>query len=125
MRGCAPLTPSETGFKTLKKQLLLAGSLLLLAGALLVIPNIGAADPNLADVAAHRHFIVNSTGQFIPVGPDLCDNLGDPGIQQAFNEFHNNLHIATPSSIGPVAPGLHNGRGGELVARGCSFVPPS
>jgi hypothetical protein len=109
----------------LRKQLLIAGMLVLLAGALLVIPNIGAADPNLADVAAHRHFIVTPTGQFIAVGPDLCDNAGDPGIQQAFNQFHNNLHIATPSSIGPAAPGLHNGQGGELVARGCSFVPPS
>jgi hypothetical protein len=99
--------------------------LVLLAGALLVIPNIGAADPNLADVAAHRHFIVTPTGQFIAVGPDLCDNAGDPGTQQAFNQFHNNLHIATASSIGPAAPGLHNGHGGELVARGCSFVPPS
>ena len=99
--------------------------LVLLVGALLVIPNIGAADPNLADVAAHRHFIVTPTGQFIAVGPDLCDNAGDPGTQQAFNQFHNNLHIATASSIGPAAPGLHNGHGGELVARGCSFVPPS
>ena len=61
----------------------------------------------------------------IAVGPDLCDNAGDPGTQQAFNQFHNNLHIATASSIGPAAPGLHNGHGGELVARGCSFVPPS
>ena len=46
---------------------------------------------------------------FIAVGPDLCDNAGDPGTQQAFNQFHNNLHIATASSIGPAAPGLHNG----------------
>ena len=98
--------------------------LLLVAAGLLVIPTIGVADPNLANVPAHRHFIETPTGQLIPVGPDLCDNLGDPGIQQAFNEFHNNLHIATPSSIGPAAPGLHNGQGGELVARSCSFVLP-
>lgn len=109
----------------MRKQLLIAGLLLLVAGALLMIPSIGVADPDLTTVAAHRHFILTPTGQFIPVGPDLCDNLGDPGIQQAFNQFHNNLHIATASSVGPVAPGLHDGQGGELVARGCSFVPPS
>jgi hypothetical protein len=109
----------------MRKQLLIAGLLLLMAGALLVIPSIGGADPDLTNVAPHRHFIETPTGQLTAVGPDLCDNLGDPGIQQAFNQFHNNLHIATASSIGPAAPGLHNGQGGELVARPCSFVPPS
>ena len=109
----------------MRRELTVVGLLLLLAAALLVIPNIGVADPNLTNVAAHRHFIETPTGQLIPVGPDLCDNLGDPGIQEAFNQFHNNLHIATASSIGPAAPGLHNGQGGELVARSCSFVPPS
>jgi len=102
----------------------MAGVLLLLAAALLVIPTIGSADPNLAIVAAHRHFIQNDAGQLTPVGPDLCDNPGDPGIQQAFNQFHNNLHIATASSIGPAAPGLHNHQGGEIVARTCTFVLP-
>jgi hypothetical protein len=56
------------------------------------------------------------------IGPDLC---GNPDLQNAFNEFHNNLHIATATSIGPAAPGLHNAQGAELVARPCSFVPPS
>jgi hypothetical protein len=70
-------------------------------------------------VPAHRHFIVTDTGQMTPVGPDLCDNMGNPGIQQAFNQFHNNLHRLTSTGIGPVAPGLHNGQGGELVATGC------
>src|SRR4029079_17381949 len=102
------------GVERVRKQLLLAGVLLAAAGALLVIPSIGVADPNLTTVAAHRRYIVNTTGQFTAVGPYLCDNLGDPGIQKAFNQFHNNLHIATASSIGPAAPGLHNGQGGEI-----------
>ena len=107
----------------MRKQLLIAGLLLLVAGALL-IPNIGVADPDLTNVAAHRHFIVTPAGQFIAVGPDLCDNLGDPGIQEAFNQFHNNLHIATQYSIGPAAPGLHNGQGGEIVPTPCSVTTP-
>jgi hypothetical protein len=74
----------------------------------------GHADPNLGNVPAHRHFING-----VQVGPDLCDNPDNPGIQKAFNEFHNNLHRLTPDSIGPVAPGLHNGQGGEITAGPC------
>ncbi len=83
----------------------------------------GLADPNLSNVSPHRHFI---DGQ--PVGPDLCDNYDfvnhvatAPGIQQAFNQFHNNLHRATNpgGTNGPVAPGLHNGKGGEITFTAC------
>jgi hypothetical protein len=70
----------------------------------------GHADPNLAN------------GQ--QVGPDICDNPGNAAIQHAFNEFHNNLHIATASSIGPAAPGLHNGKGGEIAPTACSNTTP-
>lgn len=103
----------------MRKQLLLSGLLLLMALGLLVTANIGFADPNLPNVAPHRHFLLTPTGERIPIGPDICDNPGDPGIQQAFNEFHNNLHVATAASIGPAAPGLHNGQGGELKAGPC------
>jgi hypothetical protein len=92
------------------------------AAAVMMIPGVASSDPDLTNVMAHRHYIVTPTGQFIAVGPDLCDN---PNMQNAFNQFHNNLHMAGPGSIGPAAPGLHNSQGGELVARGCSFVPPS
>jgi hypothetical protein len=79
----------------------------------------GRADPNLPNVPPHRHWING-----MQVGPDICDNLGDPGIQHAFNEFHNNLHIATAASIGPAAPGLHNGIGGEIKPTPCSVTTP-
>jgi hypothetical protein len=96
-----------------------------MAASLLVFASIGIADPNLVNVVpAHRHFIQTPDGQLTPVGPDLCDNLGDKGIQNAFNQFHNNVHFATASSIGPAAPGLHNSQGGEIVARPCTFVLP-
>lgn len=74
----------------------------------------GSADPNLAPVPAHRHFINGAQ-----VGPNLCDNPSNVGIQQAFAQFHNNLHRLTPTSIGPVAPGLHNGIGGEITPGSC------
>ena len=79
----------------------------------------GHADPSLPNVPPHRHWING-----VQVGPDICDNLGSPGIQQAFNEFHNNLHIATGASIGPAAPGLHNGQGGEIRPTSCSVTTP-
>jgi hypothetical protein len=96
----------------------------LLGVVMLVIPSIGGADPDLNNVAAHRHFLVVAGSNPLvflgEIGPDLCDN---PNLQNAFNQFHNNLHIATASSIGPVAPGLHDGEQAELVSRGCTFHP--
>jgi hypothetical protein len=77
------------------------------------------ADPNLVNVPPHRHWING-----VQVGPDICDNPGNAAIQHAFNEFHNNLHIATASSIGPAAPGLHNGIGAEIKPTSCSVTTP-
>jgi hypothetical protein len=74
------------------------------------------ADPNLTNVPPHRHFVETPTGELVEVGPQVCDN---PNLQRAFDQFHNNVHRATGSSIGPVAPGLHNFTGAELKASGC------
>ena len=80
----------------------------------------GLADPNLGQVPAHRHFLKQPDGTLVPFGPQVCGHLDNPGVVAAFAQFHNNLHMATPSSIGPAAPGLHDGQGGELVAMaGC------
>jgi hypothetical protein len=79
------------------------------------------ADPNLPNIAPHRHFIQTPQGTLVQVGPRVCD---DPSLQDAFNQFHVNTHVAAPGSQGPVAPGLHNHRGADIVARGCAFVAP-
>ena len=82
---------------------------------------IALADPNLGTVPAHRHYIQTDNG-LVEVGPRVCDN---PALQNAFNQFHANVHShtlrdGTPiGAIGPVAPGLHNGVGGELSAGRC------
>lgn len=39
---------------------------------------------------------------------ELRANRGNLELQKAFNQFDNNIHVASGSSIGPVAPGLHN-----------------
>ena len=74
------------------------------------------ADPNLNDVPPHRHWIQLTSGERVQVGPIVC---GNPNRQKAFNQFHNNLHAVTPTGIGPAAPGLHNGSGGEITFTGC------
>ena len=83
------------------------------------------ADPPLPnDIPPHRHFIVTPDGRRIEVGPRVCD---DPSLQQAFNQFHINLHRPAPGSQGPQAPGLHNGVGAELRgtrAGDCSPINP-
>jgi hypothetical protein len=105
---------------SIAKRLLVPG---LVAGAILaatVVP--GLADPNLPNIGAHRHFVRTPDGTLLEVGPRLCDN---PSLQNAFNQFHVNVHVHEAGTLGPdqSAPGLHNGRGADLIARGCSFVP--
>lgn len=102
------------------------------AGALLVGDiRPGLADPNLDldPIPPHRHFIQTPAGMLVEVGPRVCD---DPSLQDAFNQFHSNVHHAlspvsppgTKPGPGPLngAPGLHNGFGAELTFRSCSFV---
>ena len=74
------------------------------------------ADPNLTNIPPHRHYVRTPAGGVVEVGPRVCDNAN---LQNAFNQFHNNIHVASGSAIGPVAPGLHNFQGAELQAGGC------
>jgi hypothetical protein len=87
------------------------------AGAAIADPPDMLFDP----VPAHRHFVLNSKGEMVPVGPQICNN---PNLQQAFNEFHHNVHhsfipgVGVIHTLGPQdgAPGLHNGSGAEIRA---------
>lgn len=82
---------------------------------------IAVADPNLPDITPHRHFVQTEQG-LVQVGPRVCDK---PALQEAFNQFHSNIHVAVAESPGPEhsAPGLHNLHGAEVTARSCAFVP--
>jgi hypothetical protein len=88
----------------------------------LMMAGVAIADPGLSNVPAHRHFVKQASGAMVEVGPRLCDN---PDLQHAFNQFHANIHSHTLrngtqiGAIGPVAPGLHNGSGGELIPGIC------
>jgi len=88
----------------------------------------GFADPPgmLVSPPNHRHFLVKPDGTRVPVGPQIC---GHPEMQQAFDEFHYNIHHSqippgtAIETLGPQngAPGLHNGQGGEIIGvPGCA-----
>jgi len=88
---------------------------------LLAFAGAGLADPpsTLISPPNHRHFVVTPDGP-VPVGPQICEN---PNLQQAFNEFHYNVHHSVVPGIGDIptlgpqdgAPGLNNDQGGEIV----------
>ena len=106
------------------KVLVLAATTAVLIG---VLAAVAIADPGVPDIAAHPHFVQNASGELVQVGPRLCD---DPSLQQAFNQFHINVHSSSTSPTTPIetlgpqhgAPGLHNFRGG-IMPRPCSFQP--
>jgi hypothetical protein len=100
--------------KTVKSLFLLSALLVLLSFAVT-----SSADPGLGTVPAHRHWVVNAQGKMVQVGPRVCDN---PNLQNAFNQFHNNIHAVTPTGIGPAAPGLHNMQGAEITFTGCAIT---
>ena len=100
-------------------------STVLVASAMALMPETAMADPpgTLINVPKHRHFIMTPNGDLAQIGPDICE---DPDLQEAFNQFHYNVHrsASSPSSpsatLGPQngAPGLSNDLGAELVVMG-------
>lgn len=92
-------------------------SVLMSAAMLVGTAGVALADPDLPDIQRHRHYIVTATGDQQEVGPRVCVN---PALQDAFNQFHSNIHHAVAGSPGPSesAPGLHNDTGAELTAVG-------
>jgi hypothetical protein len=76
------------------------------------------ADPDLTlTTTPHRHY-VTTNGKLTQVGPRYCDN---PNLLDAFTQFHANTHShnGVTGEIGPLAPGLHDGRGGEITSGPC------
>ena len=95
------------------------------ASVIALVPSGAAlADPGLTDVRPHQHFLVTPNGDRVPIGPDIC---GDPDLQQAFNQFHYNVHHSASGpgtdveTLGPQhgAPGLHDDRGADLTVGRC------
>ena len=93
---------------------------LIVMAAALGTSSVAIGDPDLPDIQPHRHFL-QMGDRLVQVGPRVCDR---PGVQQAFNQFHSNGHVPVPGSPGPAsgAPGLHDGKNGEITPRPCSFT---
>jgi hypothetical protein len=86
------------------------------------VTSTGMADPNLGNVPDHRHWVQNSSGDYSQVGPKVCDDPTNEGLQKSFNQFHNNIHAVTPTGIGQAAPGLHNGKGADMTFSSCAVL---
>jgi hypothetical protein len=100
----------------------------LVASLIAVVPAGAAlADPGLPNARRHQHVIVTPNDNQVAVGPDFCAN---PDLQNAFNQFHFNVHHSeirvagqpvAIETLGPQhgAPGLHDDQGAEMEARPC------
>ena len=101
-------------------------TLRLAAASVIALVPAGAslADPGLPNARAHRHVLVTPDGDLIPIGPDFCANAN---LQNAFNQFHYNVHHSASrpgvdvETLGPQhgAPGLHNDLGADMEAQRC------
>ncbi len=100
--------------------------------ALLVFAGPGTADPNLVNAPPHQHWVITAQGEWIPVGPQVCPAGTYPQLQEAFNQFHFNIHHSALPSVGQIdtlgpqhgAPGLHDQTGADMTGAPCSFVAP-
>jgi len=55
------------------------------------------------NVPPHQHFVVTAQGEWIPIGPQVCPAGSTPELlQQAFNQFHVNIHHSEIPGVGPV-----------------------
>lgn len=98
----------------------LGAAALVTTGVLMSAGSIFADPKPLPNPPFHRHFVVQPDGTRVQVGPDLCAN---PEMQDAFNQFHYNVHQSAIPGVGTIptngpqrgAPGLHNGNGAEIV----------
>jgi hypothetical protein len=109
---------AEKEIRTMRRLLVLASLMGLLGTALLGTAGTATADPDLTLTAQpHRHYIQTANG-LAQVGPRYCD---DPSLRDAFTQFHANTHThnGVIGEIGPVAPGLHNGKGAEIISGPC------
>ena len=71
----------------------------------------GLADRDLPDIPAHRHYVlvggdasVPGSGTRVPIGPDLCADPTNQGLQRAFSQFHANIHNLVPPVPGEQTP---------------------
>ena len=81
-------------------------------GVLLSAGSIFADPKPLPNPPFHRHYIQQPDGTRVPVGPNLCEN---PEMQDAFNQFHYNVHVGSAQGPQGGAPGLGDGKGAEIV----------
>lgn len=89
------------------------------AAVLLSTAGVAIADPGLPNISPHRHFVVTATGDLRQVGPRVCDN---PALQDAFNQFHSNVHHAVPGSTDRDAREAAGDHAAQEAEPGCAVL---
>ena len=93
------------------RAMLACGAFVALTGGGLLVAAAATADPPLdVHVGAHQHWLLTGTGEYVPVGPNTCDDL-EGSI--AFDNFHRNGHLGVPG----------NAKLGIIIGRPCGVDP--
>ena len=71
------------------RALLATGAFVATAGIGLLLTASATAAPPGGHIPAHQHYVVTADGDYVPVGPNACEN----GQSIQFDNFHNG-HVA-------------------------------
>jgi hypothetical protein len=94
-----------------KRALATCSAFVAITGGGLLAAASATADPPLpVHVGAHQHWLLTGTGEYVPVGPNTCDDLQG---SNAFDNFHRNGHLGVPGN-----EKLHN-----IIGRDCGVNP--
>jgi len=78
------------------RALLATGAFVATAGVGLLLTASATAAPPGGNIPAHQHYVVTADGDYVPVGPNACEN----GQSIQFDNFHINGHVGVPGSLG-------------------------
>ena len=74
------------------RAMLACGAFVAVTGGGLLVAAAATAAPPEPVVGAHQHWALTATGEYVPVGPNACDN----GKSIQFDNFHLNGHLGMP-----------------------------
>ena len=74
----------------------LLGGLAIGIGTVIATGALDAEAERPAPVGAHRHFIIDSSGSKVYIGPNFCDVEASA---QGFASFHRKVHVEDPGLV--------------------------
>ena len=82
----------------MKIKLAVAAAIAAIAATAVAPTVVGATQPTPV-IPAHQHYVINATGDLVPVGPDACTD----GMSLQFDNFHFNVHRGQPFANGIIS----------------------